>query len=332
LMPKPKEKLQAGDQLVVEGKLEDVQVLRALQHIQVEDGKGYSLGELETEEIGLVEAVISPHSNLANKTLRELKFREKYGLNILAIWRGGRAYRSNLREMPLHHGDSLLIYGDRSRIKMLAEEGQFLILAQELQEAPKKGKALWATLIMISVAASVGLGWLRIEIAAVAGAVLMVLMRCLTMEEAQKSIQWPGIFLIAGMLPLGIALQNSGTASFLGSQAFTTAANWGTATSLAILFIISNLSAQFIPPPVVVVLVSSIALNSATHLAASSPALLLTIAMGAATPFLTPVSHPANLLVMGPGGYRFTDYAKVGLPLTLLIMVVTIVAMPYFWP
>jgi di/tricarboxylate transporter len=234
--------------------------------------------------------------------------------------------------MPLHHGDSLLIYGDRSRIKMLAEEGQFLILAQELQEAPKKDKALWATLIMIGVAAAVGVGWLRIEIAAVAGAVMMVLMRCLTMEEAQKSIQWPGIFLIAGMLPLGIALQNSGTAAFLGSQAFATAGNWGTATSLAVLFLISNLSAQFVPPPVVVVLVSSIALNSATSLAASSPALLLTIAMGAATPFLTPISHPANLLVMGPGGYRFTDYAKVGLPLTLLIMAVTIVAMPFFWP
>lgn len=332
LMPKPKERLQAGDQLVVEGKLEDVQLLRALQDLQIGGEQPPALGDLESEEIGLVEAVISPHSNLGGKTLRDLQFREKYGLNILAIWRGGRAYRSNLREMPLHHGDSLLIYGNRNRIKMLASEGEFLVISQEIQEAPKRERALLAVVIMASVVAAAGLRVVPIEIAAVAGAAVMVLVRCLNMEEAQKSIQWPAVFLIAGMLPLGIALQNSGTAVFLGNQIFGQAATWSTVQLLAVLFLASNLIAQVVPPPVVAVLMASIVLNSAAGLPASPQALLLTVAMGSATPLLTPISHPANLLVMGPGGYRFSDYAKVGLPLTLIILAVTIFAVPYFWP
>ncbi len=332
LMPKPKERLRAGDRLVVEGRLEDVELLRALQQLQMEEGQAPGLTDLESEDIGLVEVVVSPHSDLGGKSLRDIQFREKYGVNVLAIWRGGRAYRSNLREMPLHVGDSLLVYGDRTQIKLLAQEPQFLVMSQELQEAPKHEKARLAVLIMSAVVAAVALGWLPIEIAAVAGAVLMVMSRCLNMEEAQKSIQWPVVFLIAGMLPLGIALQNSGSAALLGRMAFAAAGGWDTTKLLTILFLVSNLFAQVIPPPVVAVLMSSIVLNTSAGLAASPQALLLTIAMGAAIPLLSPISHPANLLVMGPGGYRFTDYTKVGLPLTLLVLLITVVAMPYFWP
>jgi len=332
LMPKPRERLRAGDQLVVEGKVEDVEMLRSMQELQLREDKVAELGDLETEEVGLVEAVISPHSKIDGKNLRELQFREKFGLNVLAIWRGGRAYRSNLREMPLHHGDSVLIYGNRNRIKMLAEEGNFLVLAHELQEAPKREKALLAAVTMAGIVALAGLRVVPIEIAAIAGAAAMVLTRCLNMEEAQKSIQWPIVFLIAGMLPLGIALQNSGAAAYLGGQVFAQAGAWNTSLLLGVLFAVSNLLAQVIPPPIVAVLVPSILLGSTSGLQASPQALLLTVAMGAATPFLSPISHAANLLVMGPGGYRFIDYTKVGLPLTVLIMFISILAIPYFWP
>jgi di/tricarboxylate transporter len=332
LMPKPGERLQDGDQLVVEGRLEDLQLLKAMQSLEVENQNVPLLNELETEEVGLVEAVVSPHSKLANKTLRDLKFREKFGLNVLAIWRGGRAYRSNLREMPLHHGDSVLIYGNRNRIKLLADEGEFLVLAEEIQEVPRRERALLAAVIMALVAASVGLRLLPVEIASIAGAAAMVLTRCLNMEEAQKSIQWPIVFLIAGMLPLGIALQNSGAAAFIGEQVFAHANAWSTVQLLAVLFLLSNFLAQILPPPVVAVVVSSLVLNSAAALHASPQALLLTVAVGSATPFLSPISHPANLLVMGPGGYRFTDYTKVGLPLTLAVMSISILAIPYLWP
>lgn len=332
LMPKARERLRAGDQLVVEGKVEDLDLLRAMQDLQIEESPIPELGDLETDEVGLVEAVISPHSKIDGKSLRELQFREKFGLNVLAVWRGGRAYRSNLREMPLHHGDSVLIYGNRSRIKLLADEGDLVVLSPEIQDAPKREKALLAGVIMAGVVALAGLRVVPIEIAAVAGAAGMVLTRCLNMEEAQNSIHWPVVFLIAGMLPLGIALQNSGTAAYLGSQVFADAAAWNTTLLLAVLFLVSNLLAQVIPPPIVAVLVPTILLHGAMGLHASPQAMLLTVAMGAATPLLSPISHPANLLIMGPGGYRFIDYTKVGLPLTLLIMFISIFAIPYFWP
>ncbi len=332
LMPKAKEKLQVGDQLVVEGKLEDVEMLEAIQALEVQDGRIPSVTDLETEEVGLVEAVISPHSRLGGKSLRDLQFREKYGLNILAIWRGGRAYRSNLREMVLREGDSILVYGHRNHIKLMADEDDFLVLSQEIQEAPRRERAFVAVAIMAGVVATAGLGWLPIQIAALAGAAAMVLTRCLNMDEAQKSIRWPAIFLIAGMLPLGIALQNSGTANFLGQQIFANAATWSVAELLAVLFLASNLLAQIVPPAVVAVLVASLILHGSIGTQASPQALLITIAMGSAMPLMSPVGHPANLLVMGPGGYRFSDYIKVGLPLTLVLMLVAVIAVPYFWP
>lgn len=332
LMPRPKEKLRAGDQLVVEGRLQDVELLRSLQELHIEPASAHNPADLETEDVGLVEVVVSPHAEINSKSLRDIQFREKYGLNVLAIWHGGRAWRSNLREMPLHAGDSLLIYGDRTRLKLLAQSEDFFVISPELQDAPRKDKALLAGAIMIAVVAATGLNLLPIEIAAVAGAALMVMTRCLNMEEAHRSIQWPMIFLVAGMLPLGIALQNTGTAAYLGDQVFASAGAWPTTQLIAVLFVASNLASQFLPISVVAVLVSSIVINSGAALAASPQAMLITIALGAALPLLSPLGHPAHLLVMGPGGYRFADYAKVGLPLTILILLVTIVAVPYYWP
>jgi di/tricarboxylate transporter len=332
LMPRPKEKLRAGDQLVVEGRIEDVELLRALQELRIEPAGAHNSADLETEDVGLVEVVLSPHASINGKSLRDIQFREKYGLNVLAIWHAGRAWRSNLREMPLHVGDSLLIYGDRARLKLLAQSDEFLVISPELQDAPRKDKALLAGAIMIAVVAASGLGLLPIAIAAVGGAALMVMTRCLTMEEAQRSIQWPAVFLVAGMLPLGIALQNSGAAAYLGEQVFASAAAWPATQLIAVLFLASNLASQFLPMSVVAVLVSSIVVNSGATLAASPQAMLITIALGAGLPLLSPLGHPAHLLVMGPGGYRFTDYIKAGLPLTLLLLLVTVVAVPYFWP
>lgn len=332
LMPNPEKILKAGDKLMVEGRLQDVQVLRALQNLQVEASDAPVLSELESEEVGLVEVVISPHSNLDGKNLRELNFREKFGLSVLAIWRGGRAFRSNLRELPLRYGDSLLIYGHRDRIKLLASEPEFLVLSPDVQAAPRREKALMATLIMAGVVISVGLGWLPIAVAAVTGAALMILSDCLNMEEAYRAIQWPAIFLIAGMLPLGLAMQNSGAARFLANQVISTVEPLGPLALVAGLFLLTTLASQVMPNPVVAVLMVPIALNTAKDMGFSPQSLAMLVALGASATFLSPVGHPANILVMGPGGYRFGDYAKVGLPLTFLMLVVILITLPYFWP
>ena len=332
LAPDSSEQLKAGDILLVEGKREDLLTLRGLQSLEIDQEALPDLRDLESEQVGLVEAILSPHTTLAGQTLRQLHFREKYGLNVLAIWREGRAYRSNLRDMALRLGDALLLHGPREKIKVLGSEPDFVVLAEEAQEIPRLNKAPLAVLAMGIVLLPVMLGWLPIAIAAIMGAVLMILLGCLTMEEAYRYIEWKAVFLIAGMLPLGIAMQQSGAAQFLAEGVVTIVGGLGPLVVMASVFILTTLATQVMPNPAVAVLMAPIAFNTANDLGISPYALLMTVAVSASASFLSPVAHPANVLIMGPGGYRFIDYIKVGVPLTVVVLVITLVTLPIFWP
>ncbi len=332
LMPDPGEVLQAGDTLLVEGKPEDLATLRGLESLEIERVAPLGLRALESEQVGLAEVVLSPHTTLVGKTLRQLHFREKYGLSVLAIWREGRVYHSNLRNMPLRFGDALLLYGPREKLRVLGHEPDFLVLTEAAQEMPRFKKAPLAALVMGMVLLPVVLGWLPISIAAVVGATLMVLTGCLTMEEAYRFIEWRAVFLIAGMLPLGIAMERTGTARFLAEGMVALVGELGPLAVMAGLYILATLATQVMPNPAVAVLLAPIALNTAGNLGISPYALMMTVALAASASFLSPVAHPANVLIMGPGGYRFSDYIKVGLPLTLVVLVVVLLALPVFWP
>jgi di/tricarboxylate transporter len=206
------------------------------------------------------------------------------------------------------------------------------VLSEQAQIPPRRNKILISVLIMAAVLLPVILGWLEIYIAAVAGVVLMILTGCLTIDEAHRSIQWKAIFLIAGMLPLGIALQNTGAASFLAQEMVSLVGAWGPIAVMGGLFILAALSSQVMPNPAVAVLLAPVALNTASDLGISPYPLLMAVAVSASAAFLSPVGHSANIMVMGPGGYRFSDYIKVGLPLTLVVLVVVLLVMPIFWP
>jgi di/tricarboxylate transporter len=290
------------------------------------------LSELETEDTALLEAVMSPHSTLAGKAVRELNFRAKYGLTILAIWRGGRAYRSHIRDMKLKFGDALLLFGSRRRLQMFGAEPDFLVLSEEALPAPRRNKAPYALLIMALVLIPVILNWLPIAISAVAGVALMILTGSLQMDEAYRLIEWKAVFLIAGMLPLGIALDHSGAAQLIGDSMISLIGNAGPLAVSAGLFLLASVGSQVMPNPAVAVLLAPIALSTAAELGISPYPLMMTVAVSSSAAFLSPVGHPANLLVMGPGGYKFTDYIKVGLPLTIIVMVVFLLELPFLWP
>ena len=332
LKPSPQEPLLANDLLLVKGDPEELKTLRGLQELNVNYEEVPDLGDYESARIGSAEAVLSPHTTLVGKTLRNLHFREKYGLNVLAIWRGGKAYRSNLRDMELRFGDALLLYGSREKLMLLGREPDFLVLTEKVQEPPLFRKAPVALLIMGIVLLAVILNWLPIAIAAVLGTVLMVLTRCLTMEEAYRAIEWKAIFLIAGMLPLGIAMESTGAAKFLSEAVVALVGDFGPLAVMGGLFILAAMATQVMPNPAVVVLLAPIALNTAADLGISPYPLMMTVAIAASVAFLSPVGHPANILIMGPGGYRFSDYFKVGLPLTLVVFVVVLLLMPVVWP
>jgi di/tricarboxylate transporter len=261
-----------------------------------------------------------------------MNFREKYGLNVLAIWRKGRAYRSDLRNMALQLGDALLLYGPWKKLVVLGQEPDFLVLTEIAQEAPKEEKSKLALSIMAAVLLPVMIGWVPIYIAVVIGAAFMVLTKCLTMEEAYRYIEWKAVFLIAGMLPLGTALDQSGAARLLAESVVGALGPLGPYGVLFGLLFITFAATSIIPTAALVVLMVPIALKTAASLGISPHALMMGIAMAASSSFTSPISHPANVLVMGPGGYRFADYLKVGIPLTIIVLLVLMVILPILWP
>jgi di/tricarboxylate transporter len=332
LMPEPDERLQAGDTLLVKGTHEDLRTVDGIQTLRIDTEPIPELSDIETAEVGLEEVILSPHTTLVGKTLREIHFRAKYGLSVLAIWREGRAFRTNLGEMALRFGDAFLLYGSRDRIQVLGSDPDFLVLTEEAQEAPRINKAWLALLIMAIVLVPVIFGLVPIAIMVVVGVALMVLTGCLTMDEAYRAIDWRAVFLIAGMIPLGIAMEVTGAASFVATWMVDLIGAYGPTVVMAGLYILTSLASQVMPNPAVAVLLAPVALNTAGDLGVSPYPLAMTVAIAASAAFLSPVGHPANLLVMGPGGYRFSDYIKLGLPLTLVILVVAVLVIPVFWP
>jgi len=331
-MPDANEILLPEDQLVMEGRMTTLDVLRGFQSLEMKGGQSPDLKTLVSDKIGMVETILSPHATLAGKTLRQLHFREKFGLNVLAIWRRGRAHASNLRDMAIDFGDALLLYGPREKLNVLGKENDFIVLTQSAQESPKLKKAPLSSILMAATFVPVIMGWIPIYIATVIGAALMVLFRCLTMEEAYRAIEWKAVFLIAGMFPLGTALDQTGAAKFLAEGVVTAVGPFGPTVVMLALLMLTFLATCVIPTAALVLLLAPVILNAAQQMGVTPYGFMMAMAMAASASFMTPISHPANLLVMGPGGYRFKDYMKVGGLLTLLVLIIIMVVVPIFWP
>ncbi len=332
VMPEPFEKLKAGDRLLVEGRPSDLDLLRGLEELQIDPETRPDLEEMMSRHYGLVEAILSPRSSLAGKTPRQLAFREKYGVNVLAVWREGAPIFEDLRDAELKFGDALLLFGPGGKLKLLGQEPDFIVLTQTAQERPRLEKAKLAVGIMAGVILPVAFGWVPIYIAAVVGAALMVLIGALTMEEAYREIEWKAVFLIAGMLPLGVALDRTGAARLIAEGVVTLAGPFGPHSVMAGLVGLTFFATCFIPTAALVVLMAPIVMNTAVDLGMSQHSLLMAVAMAASASFTTPIAHPANILVMGPGGYRFVDYLKVGGLLTVVVFAVILLVLPLFWP
>ena len=331
LLPGGDEPLSAGDVLLVRGSRDDVSIFRGLQGLEIESEAAPELRDLESERAGLIEAMLSPRTSLAGKTPDQLQFRQRYGLQILAVLREGEVLRANLRDTMLRFGDALLLMGPREKLAVVAQDPDFLALSDVAEPVTTK-RAPLAVLIMMAVVAPVVLGWLPIAIAAVSGAALMILVRCISMDDALRAIDWRSVVLIAGMLPLGTALQTSGGAVFAADALLSALGDAGPWGVLVVLYLVTATLTCVIPTAALVVLMAPIALKASSSVGLSPQAAMMALAMAASASFTSPVSHPANLLIMGPGGYRFVDYVKVGVPLTLIVMLVVLLVLPFFWP
>ncbi len=332
-LPDASERMRAGDHLIVEGAPACFAVLEALQALIPADERP-SVDELESEDVGFAEVTLAPSSDLVGKTLREVLFRESYGLNLLSIFRGGRAFHSNIRisRTALEFGDALLVYGNRKKIGLLARDPRFLVLHGQLHEVFRVHKAWIASAIMVGFILAASLNLLPVYIAALLGALLMVCTGCVKGNEVYTFVEWRVVMLLGGMLALGLAMEDSGTAELIAREVVGRAAEMGPRILIASIFLICALAAQFVPTSAVAVLVAPIALSAASELDLSARALLMVVAVGSSCAFLSPFGHPVNLLVMGVGGYKVVDYTKVGAPLFLLLMLMVVFFLPIVWP
>lgn len=326
----PEEKLRAGDQLLIAG--EPRRILNLLELSEVQVNGEVEEPALESEEVGVAEATLAPRSSVAGQTLSKLDFRDRYGVQVLAIWREGRSISGSLANRTLRFGDALLLQGPRERIRRMAADPDFLILsgAPDIPRRTHKAPhALGALLLMVGL---VVLGIQPIQVAAFTAASAALLAGALTMEEAYRAIEWRAIFLVAAVLPVGVAMERTGAAPLLAETVSSIAGPFGPFAILAAMAVLSSLLSQGLDGAPAVVLLTPVVLETAGKLGLSPYPLMMAVSLSASAAFMTPFSHKANLLVMGAGGYRASDYLKVGTPLTLILLAILTILVPVFFP
>jgi di/tricarboxylate transporter len=325
--------IEQNDRLILEGPVQNLITAQEDLNIRIRPDSDIDLVDLDTEDCCIFEATLSPRSKILGRTLKEIRFRDRFGLSVLAIWRHGDVITERLRDIPLRFGDALLLKGPPGRVATLNDGNEFLVLQHvDIEDRGRKNKAPVAAGIILSVIALAIFSNLGIATSMVIGAVLMVLTGCLTMDDAYESIDWRTVFLVGGMLTLGIAMENTGTAQFLANLLLGSIGDWGPLALLAGIYLLSALITQPMSNAATVVLMVPIAVETAMGISANNLTFVMAVVIGAATSFITPVGHKANVLVFGPGGYKFFDYARVGILLTVFLFVASMIFLPILWP
>ncbi|MDX1643674.1 MAG: SLC13 family permease [Thermoanaerobaculia bacterium] len=322
--------LRAGDQLLIATKPERLTTLEEFGEVEVDTEGGDA--PLETDEVGMVEVAIAPRSSVVGRTLAELDFTDRYGLVALALWRAGKPVHTDLAGIPLEFGDALLLHGPRDKIERLASDPDFVVLSGAARATRRTGKAKWAFLCLGVMIALVVSGYQPIHVAAFTAASLVVLSGALTMKEAYRAIEWKAIFLVAAVLPVGMAMERTGAALLLADTVASVAGPAGDYATLAALVLLASLLSQGLDGAPAVVLLAPVVLQTAEGLGISPYPLMMGVSLAASAAFMTPFSHKANLLVMGAGGYRSLDYLKVGTPLTVVLLALMVWMIPLFFP
>ncbi|WP_429035797.1 SLC13 family permease [Aeromonas media] len=290
----------------------------------------------QAREVGMAEVSLIPESRLLGKSIREVAFRSRYGLSVVGIRRNGEALTGKLVDEPLLMGDSLLVVGNWSLIRQLqTHHRDFLLLglpAEVDEMAPARSQAIHALIALTVMIVLMVTDPVPNVIAALIACLLMGKFRCIDMESAYKSIHWPTLILIVGMLPFALALQETGGVDLIVGALISAVGEMGPRVMLASLFVLCAAIGLFISNTATAVLMAPIALGTAQQMGVSPYPFAMTIAIAASAAFMTPVSSPVNTLVLGPGNYKFMDFIRVGVPFTVLVMVVSVIAIPWFFP
>ncbi|MCC0178188.1 anion permease [Waterburya agarophytonicola K14] len=328
-LPQPvaNQTIYANDLLMVRGKTEDVLQIRTEQGIDILPDIKFNQQNLETElssaNEGIAEVLILSNSRLIGTTLKDLRFRQRYNLTVLAIRRGEELIRDRLGRVSLKFGDLLLVQGAKQSLLGLQTTRELLVIEQKEPEFIRRNKAWLAVGIVLGVILLAAFDILPILVSALAGVVLMIVTGCLKPGEIYGAVRWDVIFLLAGLIPLGTAMENSGATKWLADNLMVVGGNFSGYWILLFFFVITSLLTEILSNNASVVLLIPIAAKVAESLNLNPVAMMFAVTFAASNSFMTPIGYQTNTMVYSPGGYKFSDFFRVGAPLNLIMAIVT---------
>lgn len=332
LLPSAATLLRVDDILIVQADSESLNSFVAESGCKLVGSKALGEQALRSDEVALAEAVVRADSTMIDQTVRRLDLRRRHGVNLLAVARQGERLRGRLAGIRFRAGDVLLLQGPPDAIQeMLTALGALPLAERRLRLGYPKRIILGITIFGAAIGL-VSFGLLDISVAAIAAAVALVLVGLVSVREMYETIEWPVIVLLGAMIPVATALENTGGADRIANLLLRLAGDSSAVVALVIILLGAMILTPLINNAAAAVLMAPIAISVASSLGVSADAFLMAAAVGVSCDFLTPIGHQSNTLVMGPGGYRFADYWKMGLPIELIVIVVSIPLLLIFWP
>jgi len=324
--------LEAEDLLLVRGAMEDILACKEQYDLLLLTDLKLSDADLSDQHTILAEVQLSPASQLVGSTLKDIDFRRRFGCFVLALRRTGNLIRDKLARIELAQWDTLLVFGPRARVEGLTEMGDFVPLGE--RDLKIRLSTRWwvcgAVIPIVVLLAATGV--MDILTASLLGAVSLLVSRTITIQQAFHAIDWTVIFLLAWILPLGIAIENTGLAALIGHGLGQVGLEWGPLAMLSVLYFATSLLTSFFSNNATAVLMVPIAFTAAAQLQVDVKPFLMAVAYAASASFMTPMGYQTNAMVFSPGNYRFNDYLKVGAPLTLVFWILGSLLIPVFWP
>jgi di/tricarboxylate transporter len=347
--PGPATALQPGDVLLARGPVPDIAGVEETGDLRVSGARSSSAlrgGAEEAEEedpepgegnggeekVRLAELIVTPRSHHAGRTLQDIRFRGRYGASVLALQRHGELSNEALGELPLAPGDILLVQGSARSLRTIHERGDFALLGAVDVPAKRLGKRILAVAIMVAVVLLAFLEVTTILVSALMGVAAMFITGCLTPEEAYEEVDWMVLVLLGSIIPLGIAMQQTGTAELLATGLLGVTAPLGLLGTLAAFYLLASVLTELISNNASAVVLTPLAVATGLALDVSPLPFVIAVMLAASNSFMTPVGYQTNTFIYGPGGYRFSDFLRVGAPLNLLLLVTATFVIPLFFP
>jgi len=327
--------LKEGDILFVRGTLENFIRMKEVESITLLTDEKLTQAELEQEDNELVECLLTDDSDLVGKSLMSTNFRQVFGAFILAIRREGDIIRKKIAHMQLHAFDALLVYGPTKKISTLSDRGDFIVLGK-VEARLQKDRFWWVSIYVVLISIFfASIGYVPILKGAFISVVILLCLKIITAQESYQSIHWQVIILIAALIPIGIVLQSTGTADWIGNNIsrfiYLFSISWQPYVLLATIYFITMILTEISSNVATAIIMVPIAISVSGQLGLESRTFVFAVAFAASASFITPIGYQTNLMVYGPGGYKFSDYIRVGLPLSLLLFLTAVIILPNIW-